>query len=442
VRNAAALLLVVTLAACAPPPPVVVAPASPMHPEYVFPEPPPGTPPRTADRLTRGWWLLQANDVAAADREFTAILRDARGFPPAVAAQGYVELARRRPEAAIAHFDRAAATLPAYAPALVGRGLALLADGRDDEALTAFQRAYEADADVPNLAGRIQVLQVRQLQNRVSRAERAAAEGRWDDARAAYRAAIEASPESAFLHRDLARAERRAGDDEAALTHARRALELDDEDARAHAVVAEVLEARGDYDGALAAYQRVEDLAPSPDVSRSIARLRERARDAALPAQYHAIAASSGVTRGDLAALIGVRLGPQLASLPQRQVVVTDIRSHWARTWIEAAARAGVIEVFPNYTFQPAAPLRRADLAEVVSRLLALLRPERVPLWDAQTVTLSDVPPGHLAYPAVRRAVASGVMRLDGAAFRLLQPVTGADITGVLSRLEALRDAP
>ena len=117
------------------------------------------------------------------------------------------------------------------------------------------------------------------------------------------------------------------------------------------------------------------------------------------------------------------------------------MRGHWARPWIEATARAGAIEVFPNYTFQPATPVRRSDVAEVVSRMLALLRPARIAQWDAQTVAISDVPPGHLAFPAVRRAVASGVMRLENGAFRLLQPVSGAELSGIVGRLEALRDA-
>jgi hypothetical protein len=337
-------------------------------------------------------------------------------------------------------FERATSGEAAYAPALVGRALALLAAGRHDEALTGFEAALAADPSLTDLAPRIELLRVRQLQDRVNRAERAAAAGRWDEARDAYHAAIAASPESAFLYRDLARAEQRAGQSEAALEHARRALALDADDARAHLVVAEVLAARDDFDGAIAAYQRVAALEPSPATTDAIAGLRERARDAALPAQYHAIASSPAATRGDLAALLGVRLAGVLAAAPQRQLVVTDVRGHWARPWIESTARSGAMEVFSNYTFQPGARLRRADVADVVSRVLALLPPATAgnAPWDTATVTMTDVPPGHLAYPAVRRAVSAGVMALDGGAFRLLQPVTGADLAAIVARLEAL----
>ncbi|MGE0361500.1 MAG: tetratricopeptide repeat protein [Vicinamibacterales bacterium] len=443
-RRAIAAFAVILAAGCAPPPPVVPMPAVPAHPDFVFPAAPPDTPPATLQLLDRGWRLLQSDDVAAAEREFAAVLRTRRAFAPALAGQGYVELARRRADEAVGAFDRAVAAQPAYAPALVGRGLALLAAGRDDEALAGFEAALAADPSLADLAPRIEALRVRQLQDRVARAERAAAAGRWDDARAAYRAAIAASPESAFLYRDLARAELRAGRPDAALAEAERALALDADDVRAHLVVGEVREGRDDHVGALAAYERAAALDPTPSTAAAIARMRERARIAALPAQYHAIASAPAATRADLAALLAVRLGARLAAAPQRQLVVTDVRGHWAQPWIEATARAGAMEVFSNYTFQPATQLRRADVAEVVSRVLALGPGggAATARWDLSPVEITDVPAAHLAYPAVRRAVASGVMRLDGGAFRLLQPVTGEELTAIVSRLEALGIGP
>ena len=50
---------------------------------------------------------------------------------------------------------------------------------------------------------------------------------------------------------------------------------------------------------------------------------------------------------------------------------MTDTRGYWAEPWITQVARAGVIEPFPNHTFQPRTLLRRADLATAVSRLVA-----------------------------------------------------------------------
>jgi hypothetical protein len=122
--------------------------------------------------------------------------------------------------------------------------------------------------------------------------------------------------------------------------------------------------------------------------------------------------------------------------------VVTDIRGHWAQPWILSAVRAGVMDTQPNYTFQPSARVRRGDLAQTVSRILTLVattRPASAKAWQSAKVTMTDLAPSHLSYPAVSQAVASGVMPLDETgAFQLLRPVTGAEVVEVVSRLEAL----
>ena len=424
--------------ACAPPVPVVTTPAAPQHPEFLFPATPEGTPQATVDRLARGWRLLQANDLAAADREFAGLLTGNREFAPARAGAGYTALARKRADDALPHFDAASPAARPYAPALVGKALALIDLGREEDALASFEGALAADAAIPNLAERVATLRVRVVQDRIGRAERAAAAGNWDEARAAYRAAIETSPDAAFLYRDLAAVERRAGRPETALELARAALIYDADDARAHVIIGDVLAERQEYEPALAAYRRAAAVEPSPAIEATITRLRERARDAALPAEYRAIGERPQATRGDLAALIGVRLMAPLAQAPQRQVVVTDVRGHWAEPWIQTVARAGAMEVYPNYTFQPDAPLRRLGLADAVSRALAVLRPAAaVAAWDATPLAVADVPPDHLAYPAVRRAVVAGVLRLDGGAFDLLRPVTGTELVEVVARLSA-----
>ena len=96
-----------------------------------------------------------------------------------------------------------------------------------------------------------------------------------------------------------------------------------------------------------------------------------------MPAEYQSIETAATVTRAQLAALIGVRLEPLLKRTDRATaVVITDTRANWASPWILSVARAGVMEVYANHTFQPAAPVRRADLARAASRVLALVADE------------------------------------------------------------------
>ncbi|MEZ5293406.1 MAG: S-layer homology domain-containing protein [Vicinamibacterales bacterium] len=426
-------------AACATAPPVVTAPVPPRHPEYVFPVAPPGTARGAVERVARGWRYLQADEFAAAERELAPVVSGNRTSAPGHAALGYLELARGRAAQALTHFEAATGPSRPYVPALVGRGLALIDERRDEDALTSFEQALAIDASIPELAERVATLRVRVVQDRINRAERAAAAGAWDEARTAYRAAIAASPDAAFLYRDLGLVERQAGRPDTALDLATAALRHDAGDVQAHLLIAEIQAERNEYDLALDAYAKAAAIEPSANIDAAMARLRDRRRDAALPAEFQAIPERPQASRADVAALLGVRLSARLSAAPQRPVVVTDVRGHWAEDWILAVARAGAMEVYPNYTFQPAAPLRRADLADAISRALGLVAsPSALATWDAADVAAEDVPTTHLAYPAVRRAVAAGVLRLDGDEFGLLRPVSGEEARDAVARLSAL----
>src|SRR5262249_11163698 len=158
-------------AACAPkivPPPVVT---TPKFPEYVQPAVPAafaGTP--SAINESRGWAFLQTGDFKSAEHEFNAALRNAPAFYPAEISLGYLELARKDPKAALAHFDRVLGTEQSEPTALVGRGHTLLALDRDAEALTAFEASLAVDANQPDIQRRVDVLKFRVLEQDIARA--------------------------------------------------------------------------------------------------------------------------------------------------------------------------------------------------------------------------------------------------------------------------------
>lgn len=444
-HKAVLVVLVVFAAGCAARTVPAPVPVAPRHPEFLYPISPPGAQPLQMTRIETGWRFLQADNLRSAEREFEAALKQEPEFHPAEAGLGYMELARRDAKDAVAHFDRALKSDATYVPALVGRGQALLELQRDGDALASFEAALKAEPSLTNLQGRIDVLRFRAVQDNLARAKAATDAARWDEARAAYLRAIAASPESPFLYRDLGLVERKSGETAAALEHFRKAVALDPHDARSHAQIGAILEEQGDPAGALDAYEKAVSIDPSEVSDEMITRVRERAALAKLPPEYRAIPEAQAVTRADLASLIGVRLAPLLAQARPRQVVITDVRNNWAQQWILPVVRAGVMDTQPNYTFQPANRIRRGDLATSVSRVLALIAPrspEAAKAWQDARPKISDVPPGHLSYPAVSQAVVAGILPLESGAFQLLRPVTGAEAVDVIGRLEVLANKP
>jgi S-layer family protein len=124
-----------------------------------------------------------------------------------------------------------------------------------------------------------------------------------------------------------------------------------------------------------------------------------------------------------------------------RQLVMTDIRDHWAAEFIGAVARAGIMDPFENHTFQPRTRVRRGDLAVAVSRLLSLVaaRDPDVRARLAKRPAIADITPRHVQYNAVVAAVAAGVLPLlQGDRFVVAQQVTGAEAVEAIDRVRAL----
>ena len=417
-------------------------PASLAYPEFMYPVVPAGTgSPSDSAAVDIGWRFLQNGDLRGAEQEFVALARRSPAFAPAAAGSAYVALAGRNLEQALGTFTAVVTATPMYVPALVGRGQALLELKRDDEALASFEAALAVDGSLADLRQRVEVLRFRALQALIASARAAASAGRLEDAAGAYDRAIAASPDSGFLHRERAGLEQQRGNDDAALAHLRRATEIDPGDAAAILQTGELLEARQDVAGAEAAYRRALEIDPSPELTARVAAVAARVREARLPAEFRDAASAAQLTRGGLAALLGVRLDDVVQQAPPREAVITDLGGHWAAAWVTQVARAGLMEPFANHTFQPLEPITRADLAAAVSRVIAILATGRPALRGFLTdrPRVADMAEGHLSDPAAAVAVASGIMPLrEGGRFDISLPVSGTDATDVIARLRGL----
>jgi len=442
----AVIVSLVLVAGCATRTAPPALPTTPRYPEFMYPALPSAySNADAAAQIDRGWRYLQNNDLGNAEREFSVAMKLTPDLYPAQAGSAYVALARTDHEQALNRFDAALRGAPAYVPALVGRGQTLLALKRDTDALAAFEAALAADASLVDVRRRVDVLRFRSLQDVIEAGRAAAAAGRLAEARDAYQRALKASPDSAFLHRELGLLEHKQGNSDAALERFRRAVELDSADAVSLVQMGEVLEERRDFEGAAAAYRKAADIEPSADLTTRISAVAARAREARLPPEFGLIAEVSQITRGELAALIGVRLEDVVRAARPREVVITDAQGHWAADWITQVARAGIMDPYANHTFQPRDRITRGDLAAAVSAAVMVLAADRPDLRArlADRPQITDMAPGHLSYPAASVAVASGVMPLlDGGRFDVARLVSGAEAAEAIARLRTLAGPP
>jgi hypothetical protein len=323
--------------------------------------------------------------------------------------------------------------------ALVGHGRAMLGLNRSVEALLLFESALAIEPGVSGLGREVEALRFAVISQELATAREAAEAGRFATATEAYDRVIAASPDSGFLYVEFGKLEQRRGDLTAALRHAEEAARLDPQDGVALLFLGEIYEANEDLSSALIAYERADVAESTAETASHIDRVVELMFLAELPSEVGEIPLRPSVTRGDLAALIGIRFMELLAEGRDRPVIIIDTRDHWGRAWIQSVADAGVMDVDAAYRFDPAGPVRRSDLAEIVDKVFDLI--ERQGLGDmqpnnGQTLTFVDMSATHLSYGAAQRAVMAGVMvAFDNDTFQPSRPVTGLDAVETVDRL-------
>ncbi|HUR21868.1 MAG TPA: tetratricopeptide repeat protein [Vicinamibacterales bacterium] len=399
--------------------------------------------PEILARYDAAWRRMQAGDTGHATSEFNEVLRRAPGFYPASTALGYIAALDRHYDEAVRRFDAAIALDQTYLPALTGRLDVALVRREDMMALATAEKILAIAPDREDVRSQQEVLRLRVVQAQLTRAASERSAGRLDAAQATLDDTLSMVPDSAVVLRELALVEIARGRFDAAEAHARRSLELDPGDAQTHVVMATVFENTDRPREAVSALNRAVNIDPRPEWRERAAALKGRADDAALPAEYRAIPDAPTVTRGQLAAMLGIRVSDALARAPRRAtVVVTDVRRHWAAQWILPVTSVGWMEPFANHTFQPSALVRRADLARVMWRAvqdLAAGQPAELSRWRASRPVLPDVPRAHLDYGAIAGALASGTMQLgEGDRFQSNRPATGAEVVAAVERLEQL----
>jgi Flp pilus assembly protein TadD len=155
--------------------------------------------PRAAEQLRRGYAHLAGGDAERAEVAFEHALELAPDLAEGWNGLGVVARAREDGEAARRHFARAVRLAPELPEAHANLGEALLALGREEEAVEALRAALRLAPDLPgarlNLA---RALLHRGLLDPPRR------EARWAEARRQYLHLLEAAPERAEPHADLA----------------------------------------------------------------------------------------------------------------------------------------------------------------------------------------------------------------------------------------------
>jgi tetratricopeptide (TPR) repeat protein len=427
-RPAGALALATALlASCATP---KAPPRPPESAEYLYPSWPVGQLREDArERIDKAWRSLVAGDTERAEKDLQKLLKREPGLVPAVTALAWVRLAMGRIGEAGRGFEDALRRKEDYVPAVAGAAAAAQRAGDTEGALRLYQRAQSLAPDEPLVRRRVAEMRLQVTEKRVAEARAALQAGDAEQAVARYRAALEAAPEVAGLRLELAELLAGRGEKAAAIE----VLEGDPTgDRQVLLRLGDLLVGLKEHGRALEAYRRV--LARDPRDEEALRRsqeVRQAMELLEMPEEYRAIASAQRLSRADLAALLSVKVTALSRARAGAPKVAIDISGSWAREHIIRALSLDLLDVYPNHTFQPAATVRRGELARAVARVLDVLKWPPLP-----TPALADMTAGNLYYAAVGRVVAAGLMDLTpNGAFEAWRPVSGQEAVDVIEGL-------
>jgi len=401
--------------------------------DYVFPGwAPSELTPDEGRNMERAWRSVLAGQGAEAEKRFRELLRKHPGSVPAETGVGYALLRQERPPEAGRAFASVLSRRGDYVPALVGAAAAALRAGNGEAALQHLRRAAALDSANDTVRRRLSDVRLQVTERRVGAAREAIAAGNADAAIAEYRHVLEAAPEVTEARLALADLLVQRGQAPEAAT----VLEADPQEERQVLVrLGEILAGLREYGRAMEVYRRL--LALDPRDEEALRRSRE-AREALellqMPEEYRRIPSSPTITRADLAALLMSKVTMLSRQPPGPAKVAIDISGSWARDQIIRALALDVLDVYSNHTFQPAAVVRRGDLATAVQRVLDLAKAPATNLANP-----TDMNENNLSrYPAAR-VVGAGLMDLtEAGAFEAWRPVTGQEAVDVLEGLVRL----
>jgi tetratricopeptide (TPR) repeat protein len=429
-HGAAALVLLAvaaTLAGCARPAPRAPQPAAEA---FRRPEVRPGDATEKEERqFDKAWQLLLRGDLPRAEKDLRALSTRRPKLVAARTGLAYVQLAAGKPDEAGRLFEAVLAERPDEPSALTGAAIAAGRRGDLEAALVYYRRASEARPAEAGLRRQVADARVQLTEHRVAAAREALDRGDSAGAIAAYERALQAAPELAGLRLELAELLLKQGDTAAAVA----ALEADPTGERQVWLrLGEVQTGLQEYERALATYRRMLERDPRDEEALRAARLvREQIELSQMPPEYRRIRTAEVITRADLAALMAVKVSA-LGKVPTGAApVAVDISGSWARDHILRLLSLGIMTVYPNHTFQPAATVRRGEMALAIQRVLDLLRHPAAP-----APVFSDMSRSNLHHYAAARVVAAGLMDLTPqGAFQAWRPVSGREANDVIENL-------
>jgi len=103
----------------------------------------------------------------------------------------------------------------------------------------------------------------------------------------------------------------------------------------------------------------------------------------------------------------------------------------------------GIIDLFPNRSFQPNLEITRLELAKAASRILEILEMNENKTFSGTNspVAIPDISSQNVFYPMISKTLSTGVLTLDAdGRFHPSRSVSGAEVLSLVNRLKEITE--
>jgi len=329
---------------------------------------------------------------------------------------GYVSFMNNDIGAAEGYFKQELGAAPESTLAHAGLAQIYIKTGQDDLAFNEYAEVLKTDPDNPWALKEYESLKKLKTEEHFQEAGTYLAAGDAERAKASFLRALHYSPKSLEAHLRLAQLYRSGGQLSNALFHLNAAYALDPKNKDILKDYADTLLAAEQHGRSLDIYRQYLEVDPkNKEVKDRVESLKNKLGIFELPSQYRSIPLSMAVTREEVAALIAVKFKGQLDEVRGKPPVIIDIATSWASREIIRTAAQGIMEGYANHTFQPKQAVSRAELAEILVRLVGRLRAKGfnfIRQFPEGMIQIADVSPDNYYYQPIADVVSLQLMEL------------------------------
>lgn len=356
---------------------------------------------------------------------------------------GYANYLLNRLKIAEEFFKKALETYPDEAVIHTGLAQIFQKTGREDQAFSEFREILKLEPEHPWAKNQYNSLKTRKTEEVLTEAAAALAAGDKEKSKETYLKALYFSPKSTQAHLALAEIYRKENEFQNALIHLKAATSNEPENLEISKNYAETLYQAQQYTRSLEIYEKLSKFDPENTEFRDrIKSLHNKLGIFELPSQYESIASSEAITHEETAALLGVKLKGIMEEVTSKPPIIIDIATSWASKFILQMTFLGILDIYPNHTFQPKKIVIRAEMADILLRLIRYLEKKEykfIHQIPPDRIQISDISKQNYYYQPIIQSISYGIMDLyPDRTFKPDIPVSGQEFIRVLDIILAL----